>query len=248
MNRVNPTLRNQIATLRWIVPFLFSLAFLIYEFLLEGWIVRQYGNWAHVLTEIALYGASGPVLLFLVITYIDRWLLERQQIESLAHSSERRLASITSASADAILGLDEDGRVESWNLGAELLFDYTEEEIIGQPFAILFGRRAAARVELDWLFQYISQNGFIRGHETTCWSANGREIITELTATHLADDRERPLGTAVILRDITNRQQREKEIRHLNASLNVQVADRTRELADKVEELAQANGELQKLD
>jgi hypothetical protein len=65
-NRVNSTLDSQIATLRWIMPLLFTVGFLTYEFLLEDWITGLYGNWAHVATEVALYGATGPLLLFLV--------------------------------------------------------------------------------------------------------------------------------------------------------------------------------------
>jgi signal transduction histidine kinase len=53
---------------------------------------------------------------------------------------------------------------------------------------------------------------------------------------------------SVILRDVTERKRREEEIRRLNASLMGQVAERTRELAAKVEELARTNAELQKLD
>lgn len=53
---------------------------------------------------------------------------------------------------------------------------------------------------------------------------------------------------SIILRDITTRKRREQEIRQLNANLNEQVAARTKELAEKVEELAQANVDLQRLD
>jgi K+-sensing histidine kinase KdpD len=56
------------------------------------------------------------------------------------------------------------------------------------------------------------------------------------------------VGLSVILRNITERKRREEEIRRLNTSLNEQVAERTRELAEKVDELAQANAALQKLD
>jgi K+-sensing histidine kinase KdpD len=72
--------------------------------------------------------------------------------------------------------------------------------------------------------------------------------MVELTATCITDDQDHTLGTSLILRDITRRKEREEEIRQLNASLNQQVAVRTRELAEKVEELAQANADLQKLD
>jgi signal transduction histidine kinase len=53
---------------------------------------------------------------------------------------------------------------------------------------------------------------------------------------------------SVILRDITIRKQREQEIIRLNENLNLQVAERTAELNEKVNELALANNELQKLD
>jgi signal transduction histidine kinase len=70
----------------------------------------------------------------------------------------------------------------------------------------------------------------------------------ELTATRLAAPAGDAPGMSVILRDVTERKHREAEIIRLNTSLSQQVADRTRELAEKVEALAQANAELKKLD
>jgi K+-sensing histidine kinase KdpD len=70
----------------------------------------------------------------------------------------------------------------------------------------------------------------------------------ELTATQLADSQGNLFGMSVILRDISERKQREREIQQLNTSLSEQVTARTRELAEKVEALARANAELHKLD
>jgi signal transduction histidine kinase len=53
---------------------------------------------------------------------------------------------------------------------------------------------------------------------------------------------------SIILRDITDRKRREEEIRQLNFGLLEQVDERTRELAEKVDQLARANAELQQLD
>lgn len=114
--------------------------------------------------------------------------------------------------------------------------------------AKLFGGGEAAQVEFQWLVEEVKQAGFIRGHETTCRDAQGKEVIVELTATHLTDETGQFIGMSVILRDVTERRRREQEIRRLNASLNEQVAERTRELAEKVNELARANADLQKLD
>ena len=90
----------------------------------------------------------------------------------------------------------------------------------------------------------VAKNGYVREHETTCHDAHGHAVTVELTATFLSDETNQPLGMSVILRDVTERKRREEEIRRLNASLSDQVTERTRELAEKVDELARANAEL----
>ena len=76
-----------------------------------------------------------------------RWLDKAERAEKQARATDRRLAAIMSASADAILGLDAAGRIEAWNHGAELLFGYAADRMQGQPFFHLFGRGEAAEVE-----------------------------------------------------------------------------------------------------
>jgi len=88
----------------------------------------------------------------------------------------------------------------------------------------------------------------VRGHEMPGRDRAGHTLALELTLTYLPSQSGQPAGWSVILRDVTERQRREAEIHQLNASLNEQVADRTRELAEKVAQLARANEELQKLD
>ncbi len=248
MNPSSHTLRRRVAVLRWTFPAALALSATLYQLGLARWVLDNYGDLAHFGVEIVFYGTAGPLLAFWVLTLIGRWFDEKERAEEQARSFEQRLASITAASADAILSLDPAGHIESWNLGAELLFGYPADEMRGQPFSHLFGGGERARVEFQWLAETVPQTGFIRGHETTCRDANGREIAVELTATHLADETGHAFGMSVILRDITERKRREEEIRRINAGLNAQVAERTRELAEKVEELARANADLQNLD
>lgn len=246
MDSASSTLRQRIAVLRRVVPAALVVLTAAYELGPAHWL-QNYPN-DPVDLEILLYGIISPLVAFWVLTLIGNWLDKAEHAERQARTSDRRLASIMAASADAILSLDPAGHIDSWNRGAESLFGYSAHEIRGRSFSDLFGAGEAAEVEFRWLKQTVEQTGFIRGHETTCRNAAGRGIDVDLTATYLADESGQSLGMSVILRDITERRHRDAEIRRLNASLSEQVAERTRELAQKVEELARANAALQKLD
>jgi PAS domain S-box-containing protein len=248
MNQSAPNPKGRVATLRWLLPIVFSLVAISYQLVVARWVHDRFGAATHYGVEILFFGTAGPLLAFWVLTLIHRWLEAKEIAENQARMSERRLAAITTASADAILSVDPAGRIESWNRGAELLFGYVEGEMRGRPLSELFSDGQGAAVELRWLMDTVRQAGYIRGHETSCRDSENRQIIAELTATDLRNDQGESVGISVILRDITNRKHREAEIQRLNASLNQQVAERTRELAEKVEELAQANAKLQKLD
>ncbi len=248
MRRINSTLRQRISTLRWTLPIAVGLLAVLYEIGPGRWIHDDIGAPMYFSVDIVFYGTVAPLLIYWTMTRIGHWLDDKERAEKQARAIEQRLASITAASADAIASLDAQGRIESWNHGAELILGYPAKEILGQPLANLLGGGEAADVEFRWLVEAVQQAGFVRGHETTCRDTEGRLVAVELTATHFTDEAGRYVGMSVILRDITDRKRREEEIRRLNANLMEQVAERTRELAEKVEALGRANVELQKLD
>lgn len=241
-------LSDRIRLLRWALPLTLGVISTLYQLGPARWVHDTFSHSLHYGVEILLYGLIGPLAVYAAVGQVGRWLAEKDLAEHRVRAHEQRLASITGASADAILGLDAAGQIESWNHGAELIFGYQAGEIQSQPFTQLFGGGEAAEVEYHWLVERVRREGFVRGHETTGRDADGRQVAVELTATQLTGELGQWLGMSVILRDVTERQRRDQEIRRLNASLNEQVAERTGELAEKVEQLARANADLQKLD
>jgi PAS domain S-box-containing protein len=248
MTQIRYSLRRRLMTLRWAIPIALACLAVFYEMVPGRWLHDTAGALAYFDVDILFYGIAAPLLAFWGLTVITNWLDKIERAERQARASEQRLASIMAASADAILSLDAAGAIESWNSGAELIFGFSQPAILGRSLASLFGPGDSAAVELGWLTEAVQRAGYVRGHETTCRDADGREVAVELTATRLGGDDERPAGMSVILRDVSDRKRREEEIRSLNATLSQQVADRTRELAEKVAQLAQANVELRKLD
>jgi len=238
-------LRQRIALLKWMLPIGILVGVTAYQLILARWVQAHLSDTLHFAVEIVFYTTVGSLLTFRLASQTSRWLKEKEQAEQQAQAHERRLASITLASADAILGVDPLGCIESWNRGAEALFQYPAAEVTGHPLSdVLVG----SEVEFQWLAHTTREAGFVRGYETTCRRADGTALAIDLTATDIVDDEGNSLGMAIILRDITERKRREEESRDLNAQLNAKVEQRTRELAEKVEQLARANTELRRLD
>ncbi len=242
------TLRRRIGFLRWVLPLITAVTAVIYEVGLGRWMHDTIGAYIYFDIDIIFYSTAVPLLIFSALSIVYRWLENAQRTEQQADVSVRRLGSIMAASADAIFSLDAEGYIELWNHGAELLFGFPAQSIRGRPLSQLLGGGEGADAEYHWLREALRQTDFVQGHETVCLDARGHSVNVELTATRLADRDGRFLGMSVVLRDVTERKRRDEEIRHLNASLSDEVAERTRELDEKVQQLAQANASLRALD
>jgi diguanylate cyclase (GGDEF)-like protein/PAS domain S-box-containing protein len=82
--------------------------------------------------------------LFEVTAHIGRQLgrvISAHQLAEALKESEQRLRSVTESATDAIIAADRAGHIISWNRGAELMFGYREEEVLGAALSILMPER-----------------------------------------------------------------------------------------------------------
>jgi PAS domain S-box-containing protein len=112
----------------------------------------------------------------------------------------------------AILLLDTEGRILSWNDGATLLFGYHASEVIGQPFSRFFiaadidAGKPEAEVQQATASGQLTREGWqVRRDGTRFW---GCSVITSLR-----DERGDLKGFAKVIRDTTDRKQLEMELR-----------------------------------
>lgn len=121
------------------------------------------------------------------------------------------LAAIVESSDDAIIGLTRDGRIVSWNSGAERIYGYTREEVHGQAFSHLTLPERAD--EVAQLLLRIRRGERIRHFETMHLRKNGRVVSVSLTLSPIIDAFGRFLGASAIARDVTPRLRAEESLR-----------------------------------
>ncbi len=171
-----------------------------------------------------------------------------QEAESArsAMQRDRQLAAITADSADAIVMLDNDGLIQTWNRGAELLFGYTANQVIGKHFQLLVPKSQQASGEIERLNQQLAERGYIRNMLTQRLTKEGKLLTVEVTRTLLRDEAGNIVGSSAILHDVTERERAQAQIREMNRHLESLVAERTRELSEANERLRQRQRELEK--
>ena len=72
---------------------------------------------------------------------VIRDITERKQAEQTLQESEMRFRSLTQSATDAIISADSIGNITFWNKGAQTIFGYAEEEVLGQPLSLLMPER-----------------------------------------------------------------------------------------------------------
>ncbi len=123
----------------------------------------------------------------------------------------RLLAAIVEHSDDAIISKALDGTILTWNQGAERMFGYKPEEIIGQPIIQLLPPERIR--EEDEIVQRLRRGESIGHFETVRLTKDGRRIHVSLSISPLRDDAGNLTGAAKIVRDITGRKQSEEALR-----------------------------------
>jgi PAS domain S-box-containing protein len=128
---------------------------------------------------------------------------------------ERIAVRIVEGAADAVLFTDRNGVIRLWNAGAERIFGWTAAEAVGKSMDLIIPDRLRPRHWQSW--DRVMDTGQTRyATEVLAVPAlrkDGAPLSIEFTIQVVRDEEGRILGPAAIVRDVTARFQREKELR-----------------------------------
>jgi PAS domain S-box-containing protein len=168
------------------------------------------------LTVSPIRDASGVVI---AASKVARDTTER----SINSDLRERLAAIVESSDDAIVSKDLNGIIRSWNSGAERLFGYTAEEIIGKHISTI---AAPERVdEIPNILDRIRRGERVDHYQTKRKAKDGRIITVSLTVSPIRDASGIVVGASKVARDITDRERQEQALREANEALTRSNAD-----------------------
>jgi PAS domain S-box-containing protein len=120
------------------------------------------------------------------------------------------LAAIVDSSDDAIISIDLQGTITSWNKSAERLFGYTFSEAVGKPITMLIPRDRQG--EKRALLEHINRGERIDHYETVRQRKDGILIEISLTVSPVRNAKGEIIGASKIARDITERKRREAQL------------------------------------
>ncbi len=122
-----------------------------------------------------------------------------------------RLAGIVSFSDDAIISESVEGKILTWNRGAQQIYGFTAEEVIGRHISYLVP--VTHQKESKEILERVGRGEHLRHFETKRMTKDGRVIDVSLTASPLYGRRGRVVGISAISHDITEHKRMEEEVR-----------------------------------
>ncbi len=136
-----------------------------------------------------------------------------------ADATRALLASIVDSSDDAIIGVAPDSTVMSWNIGAEHLYGYRADQMIGRPIAIL--RPPHLQDEDVQVYDRLARGESTAHIETVRVRNDGQLIDVALTISAINDASGRVSGFSTIARDISERKHGDQALRQKTAFIQL---------------------------
>ena len=130
-----------------------------------------------------------------------------------AEQEARRLATVVRSSADAIISLDRDRRIASFNPGAEALLGYAMQDICGRPVSALVPTERMG--ELDQYMSRVWRGEPVTGWETERRRSDGELVEVELSVSPITDADGAIVGATAVLRDTRERREAERRFASL---------------------------------
>ncbi|MEY4242494.1 MAG: hypothetical protein RLZZ245_79 [Verrucomicrobiota bacterium] len=186
------------------------------------------GRW--FLARLLPYRTTEDQIAGVVITCVD--ITARKSAEEAG----RWLSVMVESSNDAIISYSMDDKIVSWNHGAERIFGYTAEEMIGRENVILIPDDR--KHERDEIFEKLKRGESISQLETVRVRNDGKLIDLSLSSSVMRNEFGEIVGATMIAQDITVRKAAVEGLKQAKEELEARVEERTAELRKRASQIS----------
>lgn len=128
-----------------------------------------------------------------------------RRLKLLVGEQDQIIASILTNSVDAIIVFDNENHIQMWNRGAQLIFGYTPEEMLGQTFRRLIPPDIDPDEEIARLDELVRQHGYVRNFITQRVTKDGRRITVDISRTPFRSEDGQFEGHTAVVKDVTEK-------------------------------------------
>jgi PAS domain S-box-containing protein len=134
-----------------------------------------------------------------------------REIDEFAAFMIANMAAIVEQSDNAIIGMDSQGTILTWNNGARKMYNYSTAEAVGKNFSVLISPENPH--ELSCILEKVNEDQIIRKYETTRLKKDGSVLDVAITVSPLKDIKNNIIGVSTIEMDISERKEAEEALK-----------------------------------
>jgi len=179
-----------------------------------------------------------------VSVFVDLFQMNERLKQQAVRQSEERFRLIVESLQDyAVFMMNPEGRVTLWNRGAEQMWGWEQNEVLGQSFARFYSAEDQATNQPDHTLPQTIAHG---RHEEEGWRhrKDGSRFWANVVYTTVQDDNGDLIGFSAVTRDLTDRKRAEDELQRLNAEMQKHIAEQTEELIRTIAQRERLHEEL----
>jgi len=137
--------------------------------------------------------------------------LERARLVHDLAATRHYLKDLIDNAGDEVIAVDTDGRIISWNAGAEAIYGWTRGEMIGRAWVQLWPPEREAEA-LDLFRRVLEQDDIVRNHDTIRWTKDGSRVDVMLTLTPLSNPDGSVHGISCLGKNLTQQKQLQAQL------------------------------------